>query len=249
MKKQSEKGAGGMNLHRFPSLPARMRGLAIDARGFPVPKFVKIIDGEPDFRVIDDVYFIDAIRKRRCWICGGPLGSWQAWVIGPMCAINRVNSEPPCHRECAIFAAAHCPFLAQPMAKRRERDMPEQAVDAPGLHIKRNPGVCAVWITKARDLETFSAGNGVLFHIPSPYEVLWFANGRAAKRNEIDAAIDSGLPLLHAEARHDGPDGLLALNRAIAEFRDNERLIFHGVRRDEKGGHSDASPTASPSCA
>lgn len=217
---------------RFASLPARMRHLAIDARGFPVPKFVKIIDGEPDFRVIDDVHFIAAIRKRRCWICGEPLGSWQAWVIGPMCAINRVNSEPPCHRECAIFAATHCPFLAQPMARRRARDLPAETIEAAGLHIKRNPGVCAVWITRARELETFIAGNGVLFHIPSPYEVLWFANGRKAERSEIETSISTGLPLLQAEARRQGADGLLALNRVIAEFRDNERLIFHGVRSD-----------------
>ncbi len=208
--------------HFSIELPQRMRRLPVDHRGFPVPWFVQWFDadapspagvGAPDFRVVDSQKLVRAVKERRCWVCGDKLGAHLAFVIGPMCAINRVISEPPSHRECATFSARACPFLSQPRMRRNEKDLPEDHQEAPGVSLKRNPGVACIWIT--RTYKPFNAGNGVLFSLGEPETVEWYAEGRVATRAEVDASISSGLPLLRAPAEEEGPRAISALNAAI----------------------------------
>lgn len=110
-------------------IPDRIKRLPVDHRDFPVPWFVQWFDdgkpsdfgiGTADFRVIDARKIGVAIRERRCWVCGDRLGVHLAFLIGPMCAVNRVISEPPSHRECAEFSAQTCPFLSRPRMRRNE---------------------------------------------------------------------------------------------------------------------------------
>lgn len=182
----------------MPELPPRMARLPRDKHGRPVPYFVAWIDGEPDFRIIDPVRMNDIIRFRWCWVCGQPLGGNVAYVIGPMCTVNRVSSEPPSHRDCAVYSASACPFLTVPHMRRREARKPEGVKEPAGTMIRRNPGTTCVWIT--RGITTFAAPGGRLWDIGEPRQVLWFAEGREATRGEVLASIDSGLPLLRAEA-------------------------------------------------
>jgi hypothetical protein len=93
-------------------IPERMRRLPIDERGWLVPWFVAWVDGKPDHRAMDGAKLRDAIKRRLCWNCGQPLGARGAFVLGPMCAVNRTNAEPPNHYECARFAAIACPHLS-----------------------------------------------------------------------------------------------------------------------------------------
>jgi hypothetical protein len=179
-------------------IPPRMTRLPVD-RGYPVPWFVDVIDGTPEFRAASPEKFVRAVRERRCWVCGDPLGRHLAFVIGPMCAVNRTSSEPPCHLDCAVFSAQRCPFLSRPHAKRREDDVVNS--DWAGeASIMRNPGVAGVWITGS--YTTFKAPGaaqiGYLFEMGEPSAVLWFAEGREATRAEVLASIDSGMPLLEA---------------------------------------------------
>lgn len=82
------------------------------ARGFPIPWFVaRLKDGTAEFRAADSLKMEKALSQRRCWVCGDTLGYEMTFVIGPMCAINRVSSEPPSHYECARWSARNCPFL------------------------------------------------------------------------------------------------------------------------------------------
>ena len=203
-------------------MPARIAKLPRDHRGFPVPWFVAYFDEErgercepyPDFRVIDTPKIGRAVRERRCWVCGEPLGIHKAFVIGPMCAINRVISEPPSHRECAEYAARACPFLARPRMRRNETDLPGPVEQAAGFVLKRNPGAVAVWITRTFKPFRPHAGNaGVLFQIGAPETVLWFAHGRAATRAEVLASIDSGYPSLLELAQAEGGEAVAALER------------------------------------
>lgn len=195
----------------LPPLPDRMRALPLDARGYPVPWFVAWIDGVPDFRVIGPDKIATAASQKRCWLCGVQLDRWKrfawegAFVIGPMCALNRTTSEPPCHRECAIFAATACPFLTRPNAERRAANLPADHTAPAGVGLTRNPGVSLVWIT--RSWQWYPVVNGVLCQVGDPREVLWFAEGREATRDEIEESIESGLPLLLAECPSD-PDEL-----------------------------------------
>ena len=69
----------------------------------------------------------------------------KASVIGPMCAVNRITSEPPCHPQCARYAVQACPFLSQPRARRNEKDLPEERREAAGIALDRNPGVTVIW--------------------------------------------------------------------------------------------------------
>jgi hypothetical protein len=215
-----------MNIHalrqNLPPLPERMKHLPLNHQGFPVPWFVAWFEngkpcdpgrGEPDFRVIDTPKLGTAVRQKRCWVCGGFLGRHLAFVIGPMCAINRVISEPPSHLECAIFSATACPFLSQPRMRRDEKDLPDGKAAA-GFGIKCNPGVACVWVTRSYRVFRPQAGApGVLFQLGEPEEVLWFAHGRAATREEVVASIDSGYPALLEIAAQEGSEAVRALDQ------------------------------------
>lgn len=194
------------------TVPERFRHLPIDPRGYPIPWFVYIDDkGVADFRIIGRNKLYTAVKQRRCWLCGEPLGKYMAFVIGPMCCINRISSEPPSHRECALFAVQACPFLTRPKMRRREDNLTPQRVGAAGLGIPRNPGVALVWVTTGYRVQNVPADPrlgskpGVLFELGEPEEALWFAEGREATHDEVVASIDSGFPLLLDMAKKQGP--------------------------------------------
>jgi hypothetical protein len=124
-----------------------------------------------------------------------------------MCAINRVSSEPPSHRECAEYGILACPFLSKPAAKRNDADLTDKQKgamieDAPGIAIAHNPGVSLLWITRGYRVE--SSGRGTLFYLGQPTETKWFKERRTATRAEIDEAIDKGLPYLRSIAAQEG---------------------------------------------
>lgn len=185
------------------SIPARIARLPRDQRGYPVPWFVAWLGDPPvpDFRVVDERKPRLAVERQLCWICGDPLGVNLSFVVGPMCGVNRTSAEPPSHLECGIFAAVACPFLNNPRAQRRETAIPEGTHEGAGLMIRRNPGVTLVWTTRKREVQVLQFAKGMLFKFGDPLGgVLFFAEGRRATRAEIDASVESGMPLLLAEA-------------------------------------------------
>lgn len=183
------------------TLPSRMRDLRVDVRGYPVPWFVDWIDGKPEFRAMDRRKFARALREKLCWVCGGKLGVNVTFVAGPMCGINRTSSEPPNHRDCAIWSAINCPFLSNPRQVRREdATILAGRENVAGIMIARNPGVAMLWHT--RQYETFGDGKGgVLIQMGEPEAVDWYAEGRPATRDEVHHSIDTGLPSLEVMAR------------------------------------------------
>lgn len=198
-------------------VPERMLSLPLDERGYPVPWFVSWVDGKPEFRALERYKLVLAVREKRCWLCGEKMGRFLAFVIGPMCAINRISSEPPSHRECAEYAVRACPFLARPHMRRRENDLPEDFKQAAGFGVKRNPGVSLIWVTESYRVEKAHAGNeGYLFHVGDPYQLAWYAEGREATRAEIMESIDSGYPLLVELACQQGPEA----ERELVEARE-----------------------------
>ena len=206
----------------LPPAPPAIAALPCDERGFPIPWFVHIDEqGVSDFRVIGYGKIERAVRDSLCWICGRKLRRIKAFVIGPMCVVNRVSAEPPSHPECAAFAVAACPFLTRPMAKRNHHDMPppEALAEPPGIMIERNPGVTVAWWTEK--FTQFDAGNGgKLFHIGRPVKVQWFAHGRLATREEALVAISTGLPTLQDMAALEGPEAINDLIYATAKATD-----------------------------
>jgi hypothetical protein len=200
-------------LSRFPEAPPGIAALPVEERGFPVAWFVPWVKGQPEFRAVDPSRIRQADLRGLCWICGRKLGAMKVFVIGPMCAVNRVSAEPPSHLACARFAVVACPFLSRPLAKRLPLDDLPHA-PPPGLMIDRNPGVTLLWQTQSYRTETQPEG-GMLFRIGSPQKTEWYAQGRPATRAEVIESIESGLPILRDYAVADGPEALTALRGAI----------------------------------
>jgi hypothetical protein len=206
----------------LPPPPARIARLPKDARGYPVPWFLAWMSmgeecdpampgAEPDFRVIRRGARERAWEHRLCWICGGPMGVHRIYVIGPMCCVNRTTMEPPCHRECAEYAAIACPFLVRPRMRRLPIDMEKERLTVVGEMIERNPGVVCLY--EARSARPFNAGNGWLIRLGPPERVDFWAQGRKATRAEIMESITSGLPSLEALAKQEGAAAMAELNR------------------------------------
>jgi hypothetical protein len=201
-----------------------MRRLSISDEGYPVPYFVAYRDGKPDFRCMDHEKMVIAVRHKRCWMCGQPLGKHLTFAIGPMCAVNRNIAEPPSHLACLEYGVKACPFLTQPRMRRNEKDLPEDGHIA-GIGIKRNPGVTLLWTTLK--YRVWRAPNGgALFELGDPEHVEYFAEGRKATREEIIESMESGLPLLMEEAEQEGAEAIAELmrcyGRAVVDV--NERF-------------------------
>jgi hypothetical protein len=191
-------------------MPDRMLSLKISDEGFPIPWFVGYVDGKADFRTMDGEKMRIAIKLRRCWQCGQPLGKFMTFPIGSMCLVNRNIAEPPSHLTCCEYSVRACPFLSQPRMRRNEKDLPPDGTVA-GIGIKRNPGVTVLWTTlKYRVWRP--PGGGVLFDIGDPEHIEFYAEGRRATREEILASMESGLrDELMPRAMMDGPEAVTAL--------------------------------------
>lgn len=199
-----------MNL---PDMPDRIARLPRDYRGYPVPWFTtNNPDGTPNFQTADGGKRNRCIKERLCWICGEKLGRYLAFVIGPMCSINRVSAEPPMHRDCAEFALEACPFLVNPQMRRMPERYQEGVEEPAGIMLQRNPGVSALWMTW--DYRIIKDGRGGwLLRVGDPVEVKWYAEGRAANQLEVCESIATGLPSLMKLAQEEGPKAVEELGK------------------------------------
>lgn len=116
-------------------IPAAVAVLPHDPRGYPIPAITpRDADGRPAFAVTGTARALVCAAERRCSICGRTMAAGPVWrVIAAAetetlatalaegrAVVNRSPSpEPPGHRECMLFAAFTCPFLARPNARRR----------------------------------------------------------------------------------------------------------------------------------
>lgn len=189
--------------------PARMRSRPIDHRGYTIPWFVAEIDGVLDLRIADSAKRVKAIRHRLCWVCGEKLGVHLTFVIGPMCVVNRVTSEPPVHMECGLYSVKACPFLTRPRAQYRTANMPEGCADPGGIALTHNPGACALYTT--RSFGVMQLDNGFLLRLGDAESVQFWHAGRIATRAEVDDAVNIGLPKLRKMAEEDGPHAVAQL--------------------------------------
>lgn len=198
-------------------MPPQIQRLPIDPeRRMPVPWFC--VQDPIDFRVIRRRGFELAHTKRLCWICGTPRYEKRlAFVVGPMCVVTGTNSEPPAHPACARFAALACPFLANPRARRNDKELPEDHQQAAGNPIPRNPGVAAVLHTDRYKLFGDGMG-GVLVEMGKPSSVDWYREGRPATRDEVQHSVTTGLPILSQDATRDGVEAVLDLQRRLHAF-------------------------------
>jgi len=190
----------------LPPLTERIRKLPVDERGYPVPFFVAWLDGKPEFRMADQRKQERCRKHSLCWVCGELLNEPElAFVIGPMCGLNRISAEPPMHKECADWSVRGCPFLNKPNMERREHDKIAGIGSAGGgVMLTRNPGAMILWGTysfHAIQAPNAQGGRGWLWQIGDPSSISFWRAGRPATRAEIIESIESGLPLLLASER------------------------------------------------
>jgi hypothetical protein len=194
-------------------MPKRIKNLPTDDKGRTIPYFVFSRDGAPvDFRVFDHQKLIDCWRFKLCWVCGGGMGAYRAFTVGPMCCINRISAEPPAHYECAEYSVQVCPFLTTPSMVRREADLPEDATPIGSLMLPHNPGTSAIWITK-RCYRLADGQGGFVFRMGDPERVEWWHQGAHATCAQVLEAIAIGLPRLQERAAEDGPRAEARLKR------------------------------------
>jgi hypothetical protein len=199
-------------------MPDRIAALPLcPRRRIPVPWFVAWEDrSQPaDFRIAAAGKIDQAHRNGLCWVCGQPRSRRASFVIGPMCAINRISSEPPSHHDCATYSAQACPFLARPHMLRRpdllERVQAGELSRGAGDGHLRNPGVVLVWRTHSYT-EVGDGRGGRLFRVGDPLRLDWYTQARTATRAEAAAAMLAGvqevtLPMAAVQ----GPQAVAAL--------------------------------------
>ena len=120
---------------RATPVPAAIAALPHDPRGYPSPAITpRDATGTPTFAITGVARTLICAAERRCSICGTPMPPGPVWRViaatetealltataeGRRIANRTPSPEPPGHRECMLFAAFTCPFLARPNARRR----------------------------------------------------------------------------------------------------------------------------------
>jgi hypothetical protein len=171
------------------AMPDRIARLPVYG-GYPIPWFVVAIKGVPDFRLVDPKKFMDALREKRCWTCGGILGRRKAFITGPIAIINRTAAEPPSHYDCAVWAIKNCPFLSDPFAKRNPTDMPETGVMG-GCMLKHNPGIIALIVSNTMKVERDYV-HGFIITLGPIVTLEWWQKGEKAQPDHVWRALDDG---------------------------------------------------------
>ena len=97
--------------------------------------------------------------------------------------------------------------------RRNEKGLDQiEGKSVPGFMIARNPGVVALYET--RNYRRIKVSNGLLVSLGSPDRVDFWAEGRAATREEVLYSIETGFPELLRLTT--GPEALDELNRSMA---------------------------------
>jgi hypothetical protein len=103
-------------------IPARMKALDLDSRGYPIPWGVfRDRAGRPHFTINEESKRVLALVGDLCPICGRALLRRRWFVGGPRSAFDPhgAYNDPPMHRECMRYALKVCPYLAAPRYGRR----------------------------------------------------------------------------------------------------------------------------------
>ncbi|MFL6113701.1 MAG: hypothetical protein ACJ786_20430 [Catenulispora sp.] len=119
---------------RATPVPPAVAALPRDPRGYPIPAITpRDAEGRPTFAITGTARTLICSVERRCSICGTPMPPGPvhrviaaaetealaaALAAGRPAANKAPSPEPPGHRDCMLFAAFTCPFLARPNARR-----------------------------------------------------------------------------------------------------------------------------------
>lgn len=110
-------------------IPDFLSHLPVDERGYPIPYFAPVVNGKPDFRLLDKEKFDICTQYNKCAVCGRKLlKKLYYFIAGPQGAKNKISTDPPMHKECSGFSLAACPHLHFEKAERRQINLPNGTV-------------------------------------------------------------------------------------------------------------------------
>jgi hypothetical protein len=220
--------------HSF-TIPTIMQHLPFDERGYPIPYFVAIVNGKPDFRYQDPKKREAMIKHNKCFICGRTLYAKSFWFItGPLGLANRVGSDAPSHEDCARFSLAACPHLLYPKAERRS-DVENLDVEVTAGSIREHP--MEIFLVKADKVDVATQDKQLYFrwrpvqveHYAYVNEKLTRIMGTDGKKEEVVLHYDMfGLLVDDEVFRYEGREYTVK----IAKQRGDEMHIL--VRGDGK---------------
>lgn len=180
----------------LPPIPPDMQDLPVSQHGFPVPYFVKWVDGVPDFRISDLSAMYTCTQMRLCMICGKPLRGEGVFAMGPISALTRGNDEPPMHRACAEFSAQACPWMLMPAKSRNEaKTKPEgilstnDLLDTPGAVYEGAPLIWCLYDTDCFGVQV-QPNRTLMYLLGEPREIYWWKEGRRASRDEVIEGLE-----------------------------------------------------------
>lgn len=124
---------------RSVPVPKKMRALARDRRGYPVPFIIlRDTDGRPHYTINDSVRHRKCLTEMRCPICGTRLDK-PFWLVGgPLSVFHEHGAflDTGLHYECMRYALQVCPYLAAPVYSGR--------IDTVTIKPEKTPPGCQV---------------------------------------------------------------------------------------------------------
>lgn len=197
--------------HRIYNLPVHQEFKV------PTPWFAaETSPGKWDLRVVDPKKIFAAIGGNRCWVCGKPIDNCEyTFTIGPMCAINKVTTEPPAHYECAEWSTRACPALNHTQSQRRKKSLPNHKQPA-GIGFEGLPQVSVLWQTTYYDVENLS--DGIILKIGEPTApLIWRQGGKNVSRDVAAEALQAGFQQLFPLAQAEGKEAVDFLSQSMIE--------------------------------
>jgi len=200
------------------AVPDQMSHLPIDPkRGLPIPWFVPIVNGVPNWLAASGEKQWNCAAGRKCWVCGQPaLARPMFFVGGPLVLCNGVTSEGWCHQACAEYSVQACPYLANPA---HGRGVVDGAV-IPDGYVPDHPHAVCVIAVQSVGVAINDGGLLWQFEQEDVVDVRWWCRGvRQVNDDEVDVAIslaDSRLRSLAAEDVKRDPSLVTEVNARIA---------------------------------
>jgi hypothetical protein len=182
-------------------LPKRMRALAKDSRGYPVPYIVmRDLKGTPFFAINDSVRHLKTVLEKRCPICGNKLEKPYWFVGGPRSASDPRGCylDSAMHHDCMTYALQVCPYLALPKYLGRVDAARVDPAALPGglgifLDTTQIPERPKLFVAVAARSFTTTPGTmpGSLYLWPArPYEAVeYWQHGRRLTETEAKEAL------------------------------------------------------------
>jgi hypothetical protein len=185
---------------RTVPVPARMKALPLDPRGYPIFAMAfRDNTGRAHFTVNDGAVRLRMIREDRCSICNGTLLRGRWFIGGDRSAFDPRGAyiDPPMHSECAHYALQVCPYLAAPAYASliHGRTVPDDAslmvvdqtaIDSPETSDEVRPHLFVAVLTRGQRFMPTPAG-GLLLAARPYIAVEYWQHGRQLPRDVGEA--------------------------------------------------------------